>query len=73
VVSVQALDRKVEMSIPPETPNGKTMRLRGLGMPNLRDPKKRGNLYVKVEIELPTNLTEEEHKLINKLRDLRES
>jgi curved DNA-binding protein len=65
---VQGIDRSVELTIPPETPNDKTFRLRGLGMPNLRNPKQRGNLYATVKVQLPTPLSEEEKKLFAKLR-----
>jgi curved DNA-binding protein len=36
---VRGIDRTVQLTIPPETANGKTFRLRGLGMPNLKNPK----------------------------------
>jgi curved DNA-binding protein len=70
-VQVPTLDRPVELTIPPETANGKVFRLRGLGMPNLRNPQQRGNLYVTVQVQLPKNLTQEERQLFQRLRDLR--
>jgi curved DNA-binding protein len=70
-VSVQTIDRAVDLTIPPETPNGKTFRLRGLGMPNLRDSKKRGNLYATIKVQLPKELSEKEKKLFEELRELR--
>ena len=36
-ISVRAIDRTLEMNIPPETPNGKVFRLRGMGMPKLKE------------------------------------
>ena len=72
-IDVHTLDRKVELSIPAETANGKTFRLRGLGMPKLRDSKNRGNLYVTVNIQLPKNLSQEEINLFQKLQKLRGS
>ncbi len=71
VVNVRSIDRTVEMSVPPETPNGKVFRLRGLGMPKLRKPSQRGNLLVTVEVDIPKNLTGEEKALFEKLRALR--
>lgn len=67
-VPVHTLDRTVQLTIPPETPNGKTFRLRGLGMPKLRQPDQRGDLYAKVDIQLPRNLTPEEKELFRQLR-----
>ncbi|HFC12336.1 MAG TPA: J domain-containing protein [Anaerolineae bacterium] len=72
-VDVKALDRTVKLTIAPETPNGKTIRLAGLGMPNLRNPKKRGDLYAKVAVKLPSKLSDEEKKLFGRLRALRQS
>jgi len=71
-VSVPTIDRTVELTIPPETPNGKTFRLRGLGMPKLRDPKQRGNLYATVQAGLPENLSAQEKDLFKELRELRQ-
>ena len=70
-VNVATLDRSVELTIPPETSNGRVFRLRGLGMPNLRKPDQRGDLYASVQVELPRKLSAEEHKLFQKLRELR--
>jgi curved DNA-binding protein len=72
-INVSTLDRTVELTIPPETDNGKVFRLRGLGMTQLRNSKKRGNLYVTVQAKLPEKLSEEEKELIHKLRDMRSS
>ena len=45
-VMVPTLERPAELTIPAETRNGRVFRLRGLGMPQLKNPKERGNLYV---------------------------
>lgn len=71
-VNVPTLERPVELTIPPGTANGKKFRLRGLGMPNLRKPEERGNLYAIVQVQLPQNLSQEERLLFEKLRDLRD-
>jgi curved DNA-binding protein len=70
--SVSSLDRTVQLTIPPETPNGKVFRLRGLGMPKLRTPDQRGDLYATVEVQLPTQLDQEEKGLFEQLRAKRE-
>ncbi len=71
-VDVSTIDRTVKLTIPPETPNGKQFRLRGLGMPKLKKPEERGNLYATIDVQLPTSLSEEEEELFQKLRKLRE-
>jgi curved DNA-binding protein len=68
---VPTLERPVELTIPPETNNGRVFRLRGLGMPQLKNPKECGNLYACVEVKLPTNLSKNEKELLEKLRALR--
>jgi DnaJ-class molecular chaperone len=55
--------RGLMLRIPPETPNGKSFRLRGQGMPQLGQPDKRGDLYAEVSIVLPAHLTDEQRGL----------
>jgi len=69
-VNVTAIDKKVKLTIPVETQNGKAFRLSGLGMPRLRSPKQRGDLYVTVDVQLPRRLTQEERSLFEQLRKL---
>ena len=70
-VQVPTLERPVALKIPAGTPNGKVFRLRGLGMPDVKNPDQRGDLYAVVEVELPTNLSAEEIRLLEQLRALR--
>jgi len=69
-VRLPTLNGIVSLKIPPETQNGKVFRLAGKGMPQLGNSKY-GNMFAKVKVVLPTNLTEEERKLFDKLRSLR--
>ncbi len=55
--------RGLMLRIPPETPNGKSFRLRGQGMPQLGQPDKRGDLYADVSVVLPTHLNDEQRRL----------
>lgn len=61
----------IMLKIPPETQGGKTFRLQGQGMPNLKDPQKRGDLYAKVKVKLPQKLTPRERELFEELKRLR--
>lgn len=72
-IDVSTIDRTVKLTIPAGTANGKQFRLRGLGMPNIKNPEERGNLYATVEVALPTDLSDEEKELFEKLRSLRET
>jgi curved DNA-binding protein len=71
-VEVATLERSVNLTIPAETANGKQFRLRGLGMPRLRQPDQHGDLYVTVEVQLPDKLSEKEKSLFEQLRKLRD-
>jgi len=60
----------VVLTIPEGTQPGQTMRLSGRGMPILRDPQKHGDLYAKMKVTLPRQLTSEQKKLFEQLRKL---
>jgi len=68
-VEVPTLKGKLTLKIPPETQNGKVFRLAGQGMPRMGDTKK-GDLFAKVQVVLPTTLTERERELFQELRKL---
>lgn len=68
-VPVQTLTGTVTLTIPPETQNGTRIRLRGQGMPRLRSPDERGDLYATVSVRLPTDLTDEQRQAFVALRD----
>ena len=59
-------DGSVTLKIPPGTQPEQVFRLAGRGMPHLRTPEKKGNLYVRVKVKIPKNLTEEQKSFIEK-------
>jgi curved DNA-binding protein len=69
--TVPTFGGKIKLKIPPETQSGRTFRLKGQGMPHLKQPDQRGDLYAKVLIQLPQNLTPEEIELFEELADMR--
>jgi DnaJ-class molecular chaperone len=58
--------RKLMLTIPPETQNGRTFRLTGKGMPRLRG-EGNGTLFARVKVVLPMHLTSEEKGLFEQL------
>lgn len=72
-VGVRTLDGNVKLTIPAETQNGSRFRLKGKGMPSLKDPDTHGDLYAIVNVKLPTGLSERERTLLSELRQLRTS
>lgn len=70
-VHVPTLERTLALTIPAGTQGGKVFRLRGQGMPHLRKPDERGDLLAEVTISVPTKLSDEEKRLVQRLRELR--
>ena len=58
--------RRLVLTIPPETQNGRLFRLSGKGMPRLRGEGS-GTLFARLKVVLPMNLTSEEKGLFEQL------
>jgi curved DNA-binding protein len=63
------MDRPVKLRIPAGTQSGRRFRLSGKGMPVLRRDDSYGDLYARVLITVPTDLTPEQRQLVEQLRD----
>jgi DnaJ-class molecular chaperone len=59
---------KLALKIPAGTQNGRTFKLTGQGMPNLKNPDKRGDLFARIDVQLPTELGEQEKQLYGELQ-----
>ena len=70
-VTVPTLKGRVSLRIPPETQNGRTIRLAGQGLP--RPGGGFGDLFVTVKVVLPTKLNDKERELARELADSRAS
>jgi curved DNA-binding protein len=70
-VTVQTLSGSVVLTIPPGTQPGQTFRLAGQGMPQIKAPQSRGDLYVRAKIKIPRSLTAEQRDLYQKLAQSR--
>jgi len=69
--TVPTLSGEVALTIQPGTQSGQTIRLRGKGLPQVRQKNVYGDLYVHVLVQVPTALTERERALFDELRTLR--
>ena len=68
---VTTLDgKRINIIIPKETESGKTLKIKGMGM-NKSGRNDRGDLFVRINVTIPKNLTDEEIKLFEKLKSLR--
>ena len=66
-LQIPTLDGKEEFEIPEGTQTGKTFTVFGKGIPNVHNPKRRGNHHFTVVVETPTKLTKEQKELLQKL------
>ncbi len=64
-VEAPTLDGPTTIKIPPGTQSEKTFRLRGKGVRNVRSGRV-GDLYCRVSIETPVNLTKEQEELLRR-------
>jgi len=64
-VELPTLDGNVSLKVPEGTQSGKVFRLRGKGVKTVRDPRV-GDLFAKVAVETPVNLTNEQQELLSK-------
>lgn len=67
--TVPALGGRLALSIPAETQNGRLFRLRGKGLRRGTGDDARGDLLARVNVVLPTKLSERERELFTRLRD----
>ena len=67
-VELPTLDGHVSLKVPPGTQSGKQFRLRGKGVITVRE-RHRGDLYARVVVETPVNLTEEQKKLLQQFEE----
>jgi curved DNA-binding protein len=60
----------LRLRIPELTPSGRVFRLKGHGMPAPREPETRGDLFVTVDLQIPTTLSpdvREHYEALNKI------
>ena len=69
-VQVPALDGSVQLTIPPGTQGGQTFRLKGKGMPYLRDEAKFGDLMTRIKIRIPKEINDDQRRLYQQLAEL---
>ncbi len=69
---VDTLAGQLKIRIKPETKNGAVLRLKGKGFPVYNQPDVYGDLFIKVKLQLPENLTDQEKELFRQLAKLRD-
>ena len=69
-VEVATMSGKVKLTIPAGTQAEQKFRISGRGMPLLKNPLEKGDLFVQVKIRIPKNLSLEQKTYLQKARDL---
>ncbi|MEX1158954.1 MAG: DnaJ C-terminal domain-containing protein [Thermomicrobiales bacterium] len=69
---VRTISSRVALTIPPETQNGRVFRLRKQGWPIAPGSADRGDLLARVNVVLPTHLSDRERELFEQLREARQ-
>lgn len=62
---------EVEINIPKYTQPGTKIKVSGKGFKDVNNPKKQGDMYVFVEVNVPQKISKEEEKILNQLKKVK--
>ena len=68
---INIFGKKINIKVSKSTQSGKILKLKGLGMPSYTNNDIKGDLYVKLMISIPENLSNKELELFEELSSLR--
>lgn len=68
--TVETLSGSLRVTIPKGTQGGRTLRLKGKGMPIYGRDGEHGDMLIQMNVRIPTELNEGEEQLFNQLKDL---
>jgi len=69
-IVVKTLIGQVKIKIAAGTQNGKTVGIKGKGMPIYEKPDVYGDLYVQIRVQIPENITEKQRELFEQLKSI---
>jgi curved DNA-binding protein len=69
-LDLPTLDGRVNLKVPPGSPAGRVLRVKGQGLPRQGERGARGDLLVTLAVNLPTDLSRRERELFEELRAL---
>lgn len=67
-IVVTTLSGQVKIKISEGTQNGKSIRLKGKGMPIYNEPTLFGNFYIEIQVQIPTELSDSQKELFEQLK-----
>lgn len=68
--SFRLFDSEISIKVPPRTRSGSRVRIKGQGMPALHNPEIRGDLFLEIQLKMPSSMTKEHEKAIRDLAKL---
>jgi curved DNA-binding protein len=68
---VETFEGKIKLNIPAGTQPEQVFRLAGRGIPHLRDPKDKGDLFVKVKVQIPKYLSSKQRELLEEVSKIK--
>ena len=63
-ITVKTIDGEQKITVKPGTQPDTIVTLRGVGVPNLRNPNQRGSQIMKLKVKIPTELTSKQKDLL---------
>lgn len=69
-VEVDTVDGKKQLKIQHGIQTGSMLTIKGVGVPFLNNPSRRGDQFIRINIVTPTNINEEEKKLYKRLSEI---
>ena len=63
-------DKRVKLKVPAGTQNGRVLRLKGEGVPFTNNPNKRGDMFIKVRVEVPTKVNGKAREHLKKFQEI---
>ncbi len=63
-------DKKIKLKVPSGTQNGRTLRVRGEGVPFTHNSNRRGDLYLKILVQIPAKLSSRAKDLLKELSEV---
>lgn len=70
-IKVPTLTEDAKLKIPHGTPAGKILKIKGAGLPILSRDTQRGDLFIRVDIDVPSKVADDERKLLEQYAKLR--
>ena len=72
-IEIETLEGPITVEIPKGTQYNDIYRIKGLGVPVLGSPSKRGDLLIRFKVKTPTNITKDQEKLLREFLNIEHS